>query len=68
MNRLVVLLVALTMTTVVGCSKTEEDASEVKVGKQVGEVRQKLKTYNDERMQAMDRAIERAGEEKAKAQ
>jgi hypothetical protein len=68
MKSLAVLLVALIVSTAVSCSNAKEEVSDVKVGKQVSESRQKLRTFNDERTNVLDRAIEGAGEELQKNQ
>lgn len=65
MKTLFALLTAMTMTTLIGCSKPEEGAAE-KAGKEIDRSIEKAEAYTSEKMKEMGQAIEKAGEDMEK--
>ena len=66
MRTLIALLVALTMTALIGCSKQEEEGPAEQAGKKVDEAVEQAESYTSEKLKEAGEAIEQAGEDMEK--
>lgn len=65
MKKIILILAALTMTALIGCSKQEEGPAE-KAGKEIDESMQKAETYAEEKKKELGEALEKTGEDMQK--
>lgn len=65
MKKIIVVLAALSMTILLGCSKQEEGPAE-KAGKQIDESMQKAEAYAEEKKKELGEALEKTGEDMQK--
>ncbi len=66
MKTFISLLAAVALTTVVGCSKQEEEGAAEKAGKQLDQTSEKAEAHTSEKMKETGQAIEQAGEDMEK--
>ncbi len=66
MKTFISLLVVVALTTMVGCSKQEEEGAAEKAGKQLDQAIEKAEAQTSEKMKEMGQAIEQAGEDMEK--
>ncbi len=62
MKTFISLLAMVALTTVVGCSKQEEEGAAEKAGKQLDQAIEKTEAHTSEKMKEMGQAVEQAGE------
>lgn len=66
MKTMIALLAAMAMTTLIGCSKPEEEGAAEKAGKAIDEAVEKAESSTGKKMEEMGEAIEKAGEDMQK--
>ncbi len=62
MKKIILMLTALTMAALIGCTKQEEGPAEA-AGKQIDESMKKAASYADEKKKEMGEALEKAGKD-----
>lgn len=65
MKNITLILAALTVAALIGCSKQEEGPAE-KAGKQIDESMEKAEAYAEEKKKELGEALEKAGEDMQK--
>ncbi len=66
MKTFISLLVVVALTTMVGCSKQEEEGAAEKAGKQLDQAIEKAEAHTSEKLKEMGQTIEQAGEDMEK--